>query len=110
MKRVLITAAVLVVTLPITAAGEVTRFIVRSTRVVSDGRSFGTIGPYEEITGTLFFAVDPAEPANRLVVDLDKAAKNGSGRVEFSADVVIYRPRDSAIAPGRGLAGASRPG
>jgi hypothetical protein len=102
MKRVLIAAAVLVITLPMPAAAEVTRFVVRSTRVVSDGRSFGTVGPYEEATGTLFFAVDPADPANRLVVDLDKAAKNRSGRVEFSADVVIYRPRDSAR--GNGIA------
>src|SRR4051794_8671580 len=102
MNRLLIVSALLAVTLPVSAAAEVTRFEVRSTRVVSDGRSFGTMGAYEEVTGTLFFAVDPADPANRLVVDLDKAAKNGSGRIEFSADVVIYRPRDRAR--GNGIA------
>jgi len=102
MNRLLIGAALLVVMLPAGAAAEVTRFEVRSTRVVSDGRSFGTVGAYEEVTGTLFFSVDPADPANRLVVDLDKAVKNGSGRVEFSADVVIYRPRDRAR--GNGIA------
>ncbi len=78
------------------------RFEIRSTREVSGGRSFGSAGPYEEVTGRLYFAVNPLDPANQLVVDLDKAPKNASGRVEFSADVVIYRPRDTAR--GNGIA------
>ncbi len=100
MKRFSI--AVLVVIIPALARAEVVRFEVRSTRAVSGGRSFGSVGPYEEVTGRLFFAVDPADPANRLVVDLDKAPRNASGRVGFSADVVIYRPRDAAR--GNGIA------
>ena len=81
---------------------DVTRFEVRATRDVSGGRSFGSAGSYEEVTGRLHFAVNPDDAANRVVVDLDKAAANGSGRVEFSADVVIYRPRDPAR--GNGIA------
>ena len=50
----------------------------------------------------MYFGVDPANPVNRVVVDLDKAPKGGSNRVEFSADVVIYRPRDPA--KGNGVA------
>jgi hypothetical protein len=76
--------------------GEVVRFEIRSTRPVSGGRSFGSTGPYDEVTGRLYFAVNPLDRANRLVVDLDKAPRDASGRVEFSADVVIYRPRDAA--------------
>ena len=98
MNRLVIAAALLVVTLPISAAAEVTRFEVRSTRVVSDGRSFGAAGPYEEVTGTLYFSVDPADPANRLVVDLDKAVKNGSWQSR-----VLRRCRDlSSARPGAG--------
>ena len=81
---------------------DVVRFEVRSTRDVSGGRSFGSVGPYEEVTGRLYFEVNPRDEANRLVVDLDKAATNASGRVEFSADVVIYRPHDAAR--GNGIA------
>src|SRR5262245_37346845 len=102
MSKLSIAAALLLTLIPAFADAEVIRFEVRSTREVSGGRSFGSVGPYEEVTGRLFFAVDPADPANRLVVDLDKAPKNASGRVEFSADVVIYRPRDAAR--GNGIA------
>jgi alpha/beta hydrolase family protein len=81
---------------------DVVRFEIRSSREVSGGRSFGSAGPYEEVTGRLYFAANPQEAVNRLVVDLDKAATDAGGRVEFSADVVIYRPRDPAR--GNGIA------
>lgn len=103
MNRLSIATALLLILIPSFADAEVVRFEVRSTRDLSGGRSFGSVGRYEEVTGRLFFAVDPADPANRLVVDLDKAPKNASGRIEFSADVVIYRPRDAARANGIAL-------
>jgi hypothetical protein len=87
---------------PAVAFGEVRKFEVQSTRDVSGGRSFGSAGPYEVVTGRLYFDVDPALPANRAVVDLAHARRNSNGRVEFSADVVIYRPRDPS--KGNGLA------
>jgi hypothetical protein len=95
-------AALLLVLLPTAVFGEVTRFEIRSTRELSGGRAFGAAGPYEEVRGRLFFAVAPANPVNRVVVDLDKAPKVGGSRVEFSADVVICRPRDPA--KGNGVA------
>ena len=102
MNRLSIATALLIALMSVVTHAEVTRFEVRSTREVSGGRSFGSVGPYEEITGRLFFSVDPTDPANRLVVDLDKAPRNANGRVEFSADVVIYRPRDAVR--GNGIA------
>jgi hypothetical protein len=48
---------------------------------------------YEKIIGTIHFAVDPKDPHNRLVVDLDKAPVNAQGRVEFSSDLYILRPK-----------------
>src|SRR6266852_6358239 len=48
---------------------------------------------YEKIIGTIYFAVDPKDPHNRIVVDLDKAPVNQSGRVEFSSDLYILRPK-----------------
>src|SRR6476619_8073447 len=103
MTRLSIATALLTALAPVVARAEVIRFEVRSTREVSGGRSFGSVGPYEEVTGRLFFAVDPVDAANRLVVDLDRVPKNASGRVEFSADVVIYRPRDAARGTGLAL-------
>jgi hypothetical protein len=48
---------------------------------------------YEKIVGTIHFAVDPRDPRNRTVVDLDKAPVNAAGRVEFSSDLYILRPK-----------------
>src|SRR5213079_997790 len=39
------------------------------------------------------FAVDPQDPHNRIVVDLEKAPVNRSGRVEFSSDLYILSPK-----------------
>ena len=48
---------------------------------------------YEKIIGTIHFAIDPKDPRNRAVVDLDKAPINAAGRVEFSSDLYILRPK-----------------
>ena len=60
----------------------------------------GTSG-YEKIVGTIHFAVDPKNPRNRLVVDLDKAPVNAAGLVEFSSDLYILRPKTTS---GNGVA------
>ena len=44
--------------------------------------------PTSRSSGRAYFSVDPGLPANRAVVDLDKAARNAAGQVEFSSDLV----------------------
>ena len=36
--------------------------------------------------------VDPNDPLNAVIVNLDGAPRNAAGRVEFSAPFVIIRP------------------
>jgi hypothetical protein len=48
---------------------------------------------YEKITGRLTYALDPANPHNRIIADLDKAARDEHGEVTFSGDVLILRPK-----------------
>lgn len=83
------------------ADSRVTRIVIASQEVVAGGASFGDRGPYEKLTGTVYFEVDPRNPHNAVVFDLDKAARNASGKVEFSADMVILRPVDRSKANGR---------
>jgi Alpha/beta hydrolase domain len=78
------------------AAAEVVRVDVQSRGDVADGQAFGTVGAYEKIAGKIFFAVDPALPANRIVADLDKAPRNAAGKVEFSADFFLLKPKQMA--------------
>jgi uncharacterized protein (DUF924 family) len=87
--------AIFAVLAPSLVTGEVTRVEITTRRDVLGGRSFGSSGPYEHIVGRLHFAVDPSDVRNRVIVDLDKAPRNGAGRVEFSADLEILRPREA---------------
>jgi hypothetical protein len=77
---------------------EVVRIDVRSRADVLAGQSFGTAGPYEKLAGRIDFAVDPRNDANRIIADIDKAPKNAAGRVEFSSDFYLIKPKD----PSRG--------
>jgi alpha/beta hydrolase family protein len=47
---------------------------------------------YEKITARVHFAVSPANAHNRPIVDLEKAAQNSQGEVEFSSDLFLLRP------------------
>ena len=78
------------------AHAEVTRFEVLQTAPAFEGRSFGSVGPYVRITARASFALDPADPRNAVIADIDKAPRNTQGRVEASADVVLLRPADAA--------------
>jgi hypothetical protein len=78
------------------ARAEVTRVEISSRKEVLGGKNFGATGAYEKLTGKIYFAIDPKNPHNRIIADLDKAPKNTQGRVEFSADIFILRPKDAS--------------
>lgn len=82
------------------AEGRVERIEVVSQNDVLAGFPFGEAGAYEKIIGKVHFAVKPEDPHNRLIVDLDKAPRNGKGEVGFAADVFILRPKEAARASG----------
>src|SRR6266478_8521317 len=63
---------------------------------VLGGKSFGAAGPYERLIGKAYFAIDPANPANRIISDIDKTPRNEKGLIEFSADLYVLKPRDPA--------------
>ena len=65
-----------------------------------NGATYGTAGAYERFTGTVHFEVDPKLPANRIITDIDKAPRNERGNVEWTADLVMLRPRDTKLGNG----------
>jgi poly(3-hydroxybutyrate) depolymerase len=87
--------AVLLLT-PVTLRAEVVSLEIHHREPFAGGMSFGDTGPYEKIVGVAHFAVDPNHARNRIIVDLDKAPRNGQGKVEFAADVFILAPKDLA--------------
>lgn len=79
---------------------RVVRVEIASRQDVLNGKTFGNIGAYERITGRVFFAAAVANPHNRSIVDLDHAVNLNHGAVEFSADFMALRPKDSGKSNG----------
>lgn len=96
--RLLVLFSVLCGTASIDAA--VTRFEITGRTPVADGQPFGDIGPYERITGRVYYHVDPLAAANRMIVDLALAPRTADGQVEFWAELDLLTPRDAAKSNG----------
>ena len=70
------------------------RLQIDRREVFADGESFGSVGPYERLSGQAAFAVDPGASANSQIVDVGHAPCNTAGLVEFSTDLYILKPID----------------
>jgi hypothetical protein len=75
----------------LTAHAEVIRFDVLQGGPAFEGRSFGNVRPYVKITARAIIAVDPADPRNAIIADIDKAPRDEKGLVEATTDVVLLR-------------------
>src|SRR5215475_11198129 len=74
---------------------RVTQVVITKTESPTfGGRNFGAVGPYERISGQIIGDVDPKDPLNASIVDIDLAAKNPNGTVTYSTDFQILRPVD----------------
>lgn len=67
---------------------------VDTTNVAFGGRSFGPVGQYQQVRGTIVGAVDPADARNAPIVDLANAPRTEAGLVEYEVDFVLLRPAD----------------
>jgi hypothetical protein len=76
-------------------------FEIKSRAPFVGGADFGAVGAYERLDGVAAGELDPAHPANRAIVNLDKAPRNARGRVEYRSDVCILRPVDAGKGNGR---------
>ncbi len=52
-------------------------------------------GTHERLIGKVFFSIDPSLPANRGIADIEFAPKNKDGMVEFSSDVLFFKPKQA---------------
>ena len=59
-----------------------------------DGQRFGQSGQYERLRGVVHGEADPDDRRHQDIVNLDRAPRNGAGKVEYRATIEIYRPLD----------------
>ena len=79
------------------AHARITR--IEITRVESPafgGASFGSVGTYDKLVGRAFGEVDPRDPQNAGIQDLELAPRNARGMVEYATDVYLLAPHDPA--------------
>jgi hypothetical protein len=93
---VVIVAFALVAVAPRPTEGRVVRLVVEQTRTFADGKSFGDVGPYQRLDGTVYIEVDPRDPLNSTIVNLDKAPKGANGKVALWSPFFILKPLDMA--------------
>src|SRR5215813_4623842 len=79
------------------AEARITQITITSTQSPTfEGTSFGTVGQYEKLIGTVKGEVDPNDRRNEVIVDIKLAPRNARGMVEYSTDILILRPKDSS--------------
>src|SRR6266566_2272910 len=75
------------------ANARVTQMIITTVESPTfGGASFGSVGQYERIQGKIIGEVDPGNPQNAVIVDIENAPKNPNGTVSYSSDFQIIRP------------------
>jgi hypothetical protein len=78
----------------------VTRIEIQRSETYANGASFGEIGVYERVDATVHYAVDPSNPRNVMIVDLDLAPRGPDGLVHFHGDLCLLIPVDRDRANG----------
>ena len=70
--------------------------IVIDTKVspAFNGASFGTAGQYETLAGRVFGELDPNDPHNTIINDIELATRNPNGKVEYMATFFLVKPID----------------
>ena len=94
--RITSTDAITVSTVTVNKPG-ITNIVIdpdRSESVAFDGRCFGNTGQYEKIRGVAYGELDPRDPQNAVITDIEFAQTNSQGMVEYSMDIFILKPKD----------------
>ena len=58
------------------------------------GYSWPGVGQYEKLAGKAYGEVDPLDPKNAVIVDIELAPRNDRGMVEYAFDFYILKPID----------------
>ncbi len=83
------------------AEARITRIEITSRVPFAGGMSFGDTGPYEKIRGKFYAEVDPANPVNAVIVNLDKAPRNSRGMVEYATNFLMFKPVEMSRGNGK---------
>ena len=78
---------------------KVKRIVIDKSKSESptySGKAFGAAGQYEKIVGHAYGELDPKDPHNSIVTDIQLAPRNARGMVEYVATFTLFKPVDAA--------------
>lgn len=78
------------------AEARITRLEILRTEPAFGGATFGNTGAYERVFARAHGELDPADPHNSIIQDLNLAPRNGRGMVEYETEVELLKPADMA--------------
>jgi hypothetical protein len=78
------------------ADARITHLEIVKTEPAFGGQSFGEAGAYEHLTGRVTGELDPADPANSGIQDINLAPRNARGMVEYATNIEVLKPADMA--------------
>jgi hypothetical protein len=76
------------------ADARITHIEITKSEPAFGGRSFGDAGAYEHLTGRVTGELDPADPANSEIQDINLAPRNARGMVEYVTNIELLKPAD----------------
>lgn len=89
LQRTQLVVSLVLFALTFTSQAQVTRIEITARETLS---SPAVDFQYETIRGQVYYTLDPADPANAAVTDIEYAPTNGNGLVEYSADFKLLVP------------------
>jgi hypothetical protein len=83
------------------AYARIVRIVIEQTDSAAfQGQPFGQIGPYQRLSGHVYGELDPKNPLNSIITDIEFAPRNARGMVEYSATFSVAIPADLSKASG----------
>jgi Alpha/beta hydrolase domain len=101
-KTAFAAAAIAVVCCSVTIEARVTRIEIAKVERVepSPGGPAAIQIPYERLSGKFYGELDPADPKNALITDIQFAPRNARGKVEYVGTFSMMKPIDLSKASG----------
>jgi hypothetical protein len=89
-------AALLFVTIFLTSVADarITKIVIEKREPFANGHEFPVTGAYEKLVGKAYGEIDPKNPLNKVIVNLDRAPRNAQGNVDYWVEIYVLKPLD----------------
>jgi hypothetical protein len=98
--RIVCALVVATIFLPSAAQARVTAISMGLPTLLFGGQTFGNVGAYEQLRGTITGELDPLDPHNAVITDINLAERNANGKVGYTTTFTLHRPVNMANSSG----------